>query len=120
MIHDLKAGIYQHYKGPRYLVLGLAHDANADILLRTDDTPGEREVVVYVGLQMDQAHTGARLAVRTVADFFAWVHDLRSPQEFGSICEHRVIHSRNGPFCHCGSYSNQHIVQRFSYLGARL
>lgn len=56
---DLRTGIYRHYKGPLYLVLGLGHDANHD----------GRAVVVYVGLQLDGAKTGPRLAVRDMDDF---------------------------------------------------
>lgn len=71
------AGIYQHYKGHLYLVLGLGHDANADDLaVGAPNYPGYwkqieggREVVVYVPLQLDDAHAGARLAVRTAEDF---------------------------------------------------
>jgi hypothetical protein len=51
----LPAGVYQHHKGPLYLVLGYGHDANYP----------DRDVVVYVGLQLDEAKTGPRLAVRT-------------------------------------------------------
>lgn len=56
-------GIYQHYKSPLYLVLGLAHDANVE----------GREVVVYIGLELDGAHLGPRLAVRTLEDFTSWI-----------------------------------------------
>lgn len=66
-VPDLRAGVYQHYKGPLYLVLGYGHDANAD----------GRTVVVYIGLELDGAKQGARLAVRTAEDFHAIV-DPRS------------------------------------------
>jgi len=56
---DLLTGVYQHYKGPLYLVLGYGHDANHE----------DRQVVVYI----DGAHTEPRLAVRDVDDFFAIV-----------------------------------------------
>lgn len=108
---DLKAGVYRHYKGPLYLVLGLAHDANAERLLDLDalttDPMGEREVVVYVGLQLDEAHMGARLAVRTLADFNGWVH------EDGSTCDHQ----NHGVWCEA---SQSVTKQRFKYLGPRL
>jgi hypothetical protein len=61
----LPSGIWRHYKGPLYLVLGYGHDANDE----------QRPVVVYVGLQLDQARPGPRLAVRTATDFHAVVHD---------------------------------------------
>lgn len=110
----LPAGIYRHYKGPLYLVLGLAHDANADDLFWFDDDAQDfdrftdREVVVYVGLQLDEAHTGARLAVRTLQDFVA-----------------RVCHVKNcggyGRECHPESYCEHsgHTGARFSYVGPR-
>lgn len=56
---DLQMGIYRHYKGPLYQVLGLAHDANAE----------GRVCVLYIGLELDQAHLGPRLAVRTLNEF---------------------------------------------------
>lgn len=58
---DLQAGVYRHYKGHHYLVLGYGHDAN----------DADREVVVYVGLELDGAKQGPRLAVRTADDFLA-------------------------------------------------
>ena len=64
MTTTLPAGVYRHYKADRhYLVLGLAHDANDD----------DRTAVVYVPLYVDPAQPGPRLAVRTLADFAAWV-----------------------------------------------
>lgn len=62
-MRNLRAGVYRHYKGPLYLVLGYAHDANQE----------GRTVVVYVGLQLDGAKSGERIAVRTAEDFFAIV-----------------------------------------------
>lgn len=88
----LPTGIYQHWKGPLYLVLGLGHDANADelysnknyIARSSERYPlGEREVVVYVGLQLDAAHEGARLAVRTLDDFFAKVCVNKEHRHYG-------------------------------------
>lgn len=52
-------GVYEHYKGGRYLVLGLARDD-------ADDTP----LVVYVRLYSRPGHP---MTVRTVADFTATV-----------------------------------------------
>ena len=53
---DLPAGVWRHWKGRDYLVLGLGHDADHE----------GRTVVVYVPLY-DVA--GPRLAVRTVEEF---------------------------------------------------
>lgn len=61
---DLPAGVYRHYKGPLYQVLGYGHDSNYE----------GRAVVVYIGLQLDGAKTGPRLAVRTAEDFHAHLH----------------------------------------------
>jgi hypothetical protein len=61
---ELHAGVYRHYKGHLYLVLGYADDANTE----------GRTVVVYVGLQLDGAGPGARIKVRTAEDFFAPVN----------------------------------------------
>jgi hypothetical protein len=63
-MRELKAGIWRHYKGHLYLVLGYANDANQE----------DRTVVVYVGLELAGAKHGERINVRTVEDFFATVH----------------------------------------------
>lgn len=69
---DLRSGIYRHYKGPLYQVIGYGHDANYE----------DRITVVYVGLQLDDAHAGPRIATRTaesddpeVDAWFDYVHD---------------------------------------------
>ncbi|HSX18429.1 MAG TPA: DUF1653 domain-containing protein [Candidatus Saccharimonadales bacterium] len=84
-----RAGIYKHYKGPLYLVLGLAHDANDE----------QRTAVVYIGLELDQAKAGPRLAVRTYEDFYAWV-DPATGEEL----------NRN----------NSKAIPRFKYIGQTL
>ena len=53
---ELQAGVWRHWKGKDYLVLGLAHDADHD----------GRTVVVYVPLY---DVPGPRLAVRTAEAF---------------------------------------------------
>lgn len=63
------------------MVLGYAHDANADALFtktegyeaQTFKCLNERAVVVYMGLELTDAHKGPRLAVRTAEDFFTLV-----------------------------------------------
>jgi hypothetical protein len=67
---------------------GYGHDANHD----------GRQVVIYVGLQLDGAHPGARLAVRDVLDFFAVVN-----RETGQTVDY--------PF------PTPHCPRRFTYLG---
>jgi hypothetical protein len=75
----LPSGIYRHYKGHHYQVLGYAHDANADTLGEDPNMVmgweplGERFVVVYIGLELNDAHTGPRLAVRDHEDFHRMV-----------------------------------------------
>lgn len=64
---DLKAGVYQHYKGEHYLVLGYAHDASIDQW----QSYSERMVVVYVPLYVSIGlDPSPRMAVRDVDDFF--------------------------------------------------
>jgi hypothetical protein len=53
---ELQAGVWRHWKGRDYLVLGLGHDADVE----------GRTVVVYVPLY---DVPGPRLAVRTVEGF---------------------------------------------------
>ena len=53
---DVPAGVWRHWKGHDYLVLGLGHDADVE----------GRTVVVYVPLY---DVPGPRLAVRTAASF---------------------------------------------------
>ena len=55
---ELRAGVWRHWKGADYLVLGLGHDADVE----------GRTVVVYVPLY---DVPGPRLAVRTVEAFLA-------------------------------------------------
>ncbi len=70
---DLPSGIYRHYKGHHYLVLGYAHDSNLE----------DRTVVVYVGLQLEDAGPGPRMNIRTVEDFYATVtHDGQQVKRF--------------------------------------
>jgi len=63
MAEELQAGIYRHYKGHHYLVLGRAADSSI---------PG-RSVVVYVGLELEGASPGPRMHVREYEEFFSWV-----------------------------------------------
>lgn len=61
----LRAGIYRHYRGHLYLVLGYAHDSTNGV--------EDRTVVVYVGLDLGGAKHGERMLVREVDEFFDWV-----------------------------------------------
>lgn len=112
---DLQAGIYRHYKGPLYQVFSYGHDANAADLATWDPDlewivigEGNRNVVIYIGLQLDDAHTGPRFAIRTVEDFFAWVH------ADGDVCKKPVgemVH-----FCFCKDKASE-PRPRFQYIG---
>jgi hypothetical protein len=113
MSGDVRMGIYRHYKGPLYQVLGLAHDANADAFcngIEEEMFPDGRTVVVYIGLQLDAAHLGPRLAVRTLEDFTAWV-DVQEPTStreapVNGIAQRRLWMAEFRP--------------RFAYLGPEL
>lgn len=63
MLKPFLAGVYRHYKGPLYLVLGYGRDSNYE----------GRTVVVYIGLQLDDAKPGPRINVRTAEEFFGMV-----------------------------------------------
>lgn len=52
---DLKLGIYQHYKGPKYLVVGIARHSET-----------QEEHAVYVPLY---EHEGAAMAIRPLKMF---------------------------------------------------
>jgi len=56
----VEPGTYEHWKGPRYLVLGLGHDADDEA----------RTTVVYLPLYPVD---GPPFAVRTLEDFAGWV-----------------------------------------------
>jgi len=127
----VRQGIYRHYKGPLYQVLGLAHDANSDTLGEVNPADPrqlgssvkpltEREVVVYIALQLDDVHQGYRMVVRSLSDWNAFVHNEEGT-EYGTICKHWVSSSSGSfSFCWCnGEYGREIITRRFSFLGER-
>lgn len=61
---DLRAGVYRHYKGKLYLVLGYG---------RLSDIDEDRAVVVYIGLELSDASEGPRLQVRSAEGFWNYV-----------------------------------------------
>lgn len=88
----LRAGVYRHYKGHRYLVLGLAEDS-------TNDGEG-RQVVVYVGLENgDREQLGPPLRVRALDEFFEYVCGDEACAGYGRR----------------GCPMTEHVVQRFTY-----
>ncbi len=69
MKNDLKSGVYQHYKGSYYLVLGVArHDVT------------EEKLVVYVPLYAEKS--GPRMTARPIDVFFEEIelNGKRSPR----------------------------------------
>lgn len=60
----MRAGIYKHYKGGYYLVLGLARDS-------TNTHEPNQDYVVYVS--MDASKPGPRMRVRLREEFFSLV-----------------------------------------------
>lgn len=114
MLPTLSAGIYEHYKGHRYQVLGYAHDANRE----------GKAVVVYMPLQLDGAHYGPRLAVRNATPddgFDAFWDDVCAEQneKLGIVCGmstsdwRRAGRSSSGCYYHPGGAT----MPRFKYLG---
>lgn len=91
-------GIYRHYKNRLYQVLGSGHDSNIE----------DREVVVYIGLELDDSHFGGRWAVRTLSDFSAMVH----PEDGCECvpCDQHGTYDPGGKFC-------EGVIPRFTYLG---
>ena len=95
----LESGVYRHYKGHPYLVLGYGEDSNQE----------GRWLVIYVGLDLDGARPGPRIKARTASEFLGWVHrnesgnwetcesdgDLSCPQ--GRLSEHRHRFCYEGP-----------------------
>lgn len=77
MTLDVPAGLYQHWKGARYLVLGVAHDAD-----------GGEDRVVYVPLY---EVGGAPLAVRRLSD---WSAEVEGPD--GPVPRFRFLGTRGG------------------------
>lgn len=118
----MKAGLYRHYKGGTYLVLGIAHDANADELWSWPVSESEsrpilqREVVVYVGLDRGDK-PGTPMAVRTVKDFNQKLCGVRVYDDKIDVkcCKPLVGDDR----CPEHEHTNTPPVLRFEYVGPR-
>jgi hypothetical protein len=130
---ELQAGVYRHYKGRHYLVLGYSHDSNADTLydqqavddaagawqsgvMHTIQPLGERVCVVYIGLELTDAHKGPRIGHRNVTGpdaFFDWLH----PDDW-SVCPEPVPYGVGNPIeCDCSHAGFTLLVRRFTYVG---
>src|SRR5256885_16152759 len=102
--------------------MGLAHDANAEEFFTHDEEKyfptGEREVIVYIGLELNDAHTGPRLAIRTARDvgdaFYDVVH-MGNPDRWteGTVCEGSCAYRR----INSDRWNTHNVVPRFTYLG---
>ena len=106
------AGIYRHYKGRRYLVLGMASDSNAEDLAIWDPNFGgeflpleERLVVVYVSLEAEGRKPGPTMHVRTVEDFSCYVCDDKRCANYGK----RLANPAD--------FGDHNAVRRFEYEG---
>lgn len=117
----LPSGIYRHYKGPLYFVFGYGHDANADGFFGSDEEPlfpDGRATVVYMGLELTDAHTGPRIAVRTARDghdaFWDEVH-IGNPERFteGTVCDSSCRYRR----INNDEWGTHMVVPRFTYIG---
>lgn len=97
---DLRAGVYRHWKGPLYNVLGYSHNASDE----------NRPQVLYSGLELDQAHTGPRFATRDVDDFNAYVCTMHGVEWHSD--EHAEMVAEDPRRC-----PDDAMVARFAYLG---
>jgi hypothetical protein len=101
-LRNLRMGIYRHYKGPLYQVLGLAHDAGYE----------GRVCAVYIGLQLDGAHPGPRMGVRDLGDFWDRIcfrGACIAEEHANTGCEDCVEHVAKFPH-----------ANRYKYLGPEL
>lgn len=125
----MKVGLYRHYKGGTYLVLGIAHDANADTIgnsteqaiigYELDDRVkpfGSREVVVYVGLDRGDK-PGTPMAVRTLEDFNQKLCGVRVYDDKIDVKCCKPLDSDDR--CPEHEYTNTPPVRRFEYVGPR-
>jgi hypothetical protein len=127
----LKSGIYRHYKGHLYQVFCYAHDSNADgtpegIWECTDLAVAraaqvtytrpleERIVVVYMGLELDAANLGPRMAVRSWHDFHLSVCWNPDCERYGTVGDGTAVDAE-----HC-SLCTSRLERRFRYLGPEL
>ena len=60
---DLRAGVYKHYKGSLYQVMGYSHNASDNNQIQ----------VLYIGLELDPEKPGPRFATYNWREFFETV-----------------------------------------------
>lgn len=93
----LRTGVWKHYKGPLYQVLGYSHNASDDNNIQ----------VLYIGLEIDPSKPGPRWATRDWKEFFETV----CPEHDGMNAysdEHDNIRSPCDPL---------EWKERFEYMG---
>lgn len=100
------AGVYKHYKGPLYQVIGYSHNASDDNNVQ----------VLYIGLELDSAKVGPRFATRNWHEFFetvCTVHDGMPAycEEHEEIVRVERLDKREN----CDYL--KHWVERFTYMG---
>lgn len=105
----MKAGLYRHYKGGTYLVLGTAIDTG-DI---------GRQVVVYAGAR--NRNFEPYMFVRTVEDFNQKLCGIYVPGDIstlgpGSTCFKPLDENER---CPVHEHTNTPPVRRFEYVGDR-
>lgn len=118
----MKLGVYRHYKGEHYLVIGVADDANAAEFCQADNagrsrgsTLDKRTVVVYVPLYV-VPDSETNMAVRTVEDFEQLLCNVQWEDENGwrgFTCYRRL--EADGRCVEHGHTNYQ--VRRFEYAG---
>lgn len=105
---DIRAGVWRHYKGPLYNVLGYSHNAS----------DGNNPQVLYIGLELDSAKTGPRFATRDVEEWSELVCTMHDGMSWHSE-EHEKITAvgRRTGYLNERQHQEDACVPRFTYLG---
>lgn len=103
---DLRAGVYKHYKGPLYQVMGYSHNASDE----------NRIQVLYIELEIDPKKPGPRFATRDWREFFAFICPIHDGVDaysavHGSILNDEFVYEGVMP-CKPTDY-----LDRFTYMG---
>lgn len=99
---DVRAGVWKHYKGPLYQVLGYSHNASND----------NKPQILYIGLEIDPEKIGPRFATRDWVEFFETVCTVHSGVDaYGGT--HFDMIERSNVKCD----PDRHFVERFTYMG---
>lgn len=99
---ELRSGVYKHYKGDLYQVIGYSHNASDDNNVQ----------VLYIGLEISPDKTGPRWATRDWKEFHETVCALHGGVEaYGSLHEDWI---RSDETVRCDP---NEFVERFTYMG---